>query len=112
MTDTADLEKRLREAIRANINGPFDQRFVRAATEAADALASLTRELEEAREALAPFAREAAVWSELQDDEALCFAEQDGTSSIYDISVGELRRAAAVHALLSTAPADKGSEGL
>lgn len=104
MTDYAELEKRLREAIahfEANLgfelpmesSGPH----VDLLTEAADAVADLTRELEEVKEATAPFAAMVAAGDDLAR----------GTQSPipHQYSGPEWRRLAALHALLSTAQA-------
>lgn len=109
MTDYAELEKRLREmAAERDHYGIGSGETYR---EAADAIAALTRELEEAKEALAPFIRVHSVgFQERQytDTDAIYgrIVTTDPDQNCW-LTAGDLRRAHAVHTRLSTAPAEQ-----
>lgn len=83
--------------------------------EARDRIASLERELAEARDALEPFAKmatdidESGLGTALHDEGALLALASTWETPIGNPSVGDLRRAARVHASLSTARSEGAS---
>lgn len=104
MTDYADLEKRLRDTGATLMWQASAAMF----TEAAAAIAALTKQVEEAREALRPFAERGRAEFTTGDyhnpDPA---PESQIFGSELFLTVGDLRRATLVHARLSRAPPER-----
>ena len=130
MTDYADLEKRLREDAAGHAttsevfsgeeHSAISHRLARLSkqrasmlTEAADALASLTRELEEAKGALKPFAKLVDQWADRLPDATRIGGSQVLTDDDphdlrfeHEYTMGDLRRAGRC---LSSATSEKDS---
>jgi len=110
MTDYADLEKRLREGSGWYFEPhmPKHDGNDTLLDEAADAISALTKQVEEAREALAPFAERGRAEFTTGDyhnpDPA---PESQIFGSELFLTVGDLRRATLVHAGLSSGNAAK-----